>query len=826
MANEDRILKILLQLHADTTGATQTQAALKEVQGQATATSTAATNIESSTGGAVGATRLLGGAYAIAALAAFKVYGYISDAIAAQRALNEETLRQNEAIDRTVTAMIRIADKSKDIGDQIKIGDKVEGDLNKLSDKMRELRIREIDAFSTWGQTIEGIFRKTLGAGWLSPQTTQQQQAAAELKATQEAIGREILATNVSLSQSIERTRQWNAASGDLSKGIALFNQELTQAQAKLATLDAGRLAKPADRTALEAYNAQVVVVADLQNKVDLLTSAQARLAVQSQRVADAISKANFNNLDPEHKLQALGGDVDSIKEKLHEMGIEAASPNEALAKASDLIKDDAKQTEAARAAVISLAGAWAQVVGMIGQAVAEQSRMAGEVASLQQHLATVNAEAYGTRDEAYKAEWGEKYNKILQQRQKIGADISAQSINEQIAAEEAANERKKEYAAEDRGAGVRVARSHELVDLKREESALLRDIRQQQQAISSDPFLTDDQKNAKMIPLLQQEREELLKTIAEWQRYRQAQSAAGNTSGVEQSISKVRELQLEYRKLGQQMQSLAFGGQIRTQLTQWANSFGTAAKQVAGIITNTLNTAIASTSQALTSLIFKTGNWKQAFAQAAQSIVQNIIQVALQFVVSRTIMAAINRIFGQTEAQVVNQQASQAAAAWAPAAVSASIASYGAASAAGLAAYVAALAGFTASGVGGGFEKGGWTGSGSDHGIAGAVHYNEYVFDAPATRAIGVDNLESIRSSALRNATVAAPKFMSGGFTGSGGISSSRASSSDSDKAPVINQALFLDADHARKWILQQPAGERHIIDLVRRKSLNLGKA
>lgn len=374
MAGEDRILKILLLLQADTAGAQQTTTALKEVETQAAATNTTAAKIEGATGGAVNVAGLLGGAFAVAGVAAFGLYGYIEDQVAAQRALNEETLRQNEAIDRSVTAMIRLADKSKDIGDQIRIGDKVEGDLIRLSDKMRELRIREIDSFSTWGQTIESIIRKALvftdltgaAGAFISPQTIEQQKAAAELKATQEAIKREILDTNAAINIAVDSTKLWNAVSGNLSKGIALFNQELADAQAKLATLDAARRANPDDRGALENYNRQKDVVADLTNKVDLLTGAQARLAVQSQRVADAISHANFEQMDPAHKLGSLQDDLLQIQVKLRDVGVLAASPNEALAKASDLIKDDAKQTEAARAEVIRLAGAWAQVLAMM----------------------------------------------------------------------------------------------------------------------------------------------------------------------------------------------------------------------------------------------------------------------------------------------------------------------------------------------------------------------------------------------------------------------------------------------------------------------------
>jgi hypothetical protein len=52
---------------------------------------------------------------------------------------------------------------------------------------------------------------------------------------------------------------------------------------------------------------------------------------------------------------------------------------------------------------------------------------------------------------------------------------------------------------------------------------------------------------------------------------------------------------------------------------------------------------------------------------------------------------------------------------------------------------------------TGGSFEVGGWTGPGATTDVAGVVHAEEYVFDAAATRRIGVANLEAIRKGAMR---------------------------------------------------------------------------
>lgn len=49
------------------------------------------------------------------------------------------------------------------------------------------------------------------------------------------------------------------------------------------------------------------------------------------------------------------------------------------------------------------------------------------------------------------------------------------------------------------------------------------------------------------------------------------------------------------------------------------------------------------------------------------------------------------------------------------------------------------------------GYEVGGWTGPGATTDVAGVVHAEEYVFDAAATRRIGVANLEAIRKGTMR---------------------------------------------------------------------------
>ena len=77
-------------------------------------------------------------------------------------------------------------------------------------------------------------------------------------------------------------------------------------------------------------------------------------------------------------------------------------------------------------------------------------------------------------------------------------------------------------------------------------------------------------------------------------------------------------------------------------------------------------------------------------------------------------------------------------------------------------AANVAAIAGV-------GFERGGYTGNVGTKQVAGVVHGQEYVFDAAATRRIGVGNLEALRNGASMISGLTGAGALSG-VTGAGG--------------------------------------------------------
>lgn len=92
----------------------------------------------------------------------------------------------------------------------------------------------------------------------------------------------------------------------------------------------------------------------------------------------------------------------------------------------------------------------------------------------------------------------------------------------------------------------------------------------------------------------------------------------------------------------------------------------------------------------------------------------------------------------------------------------------YNIAAMASVAAATASIVSDLSSVAGVGFKSGGFTGSGRVNDIAGVVHGKEYVFDAAATKSIGVSNLEKIRKNGL-DATLSREGYGTGATNVSG---------------------------------------------------------
>jgi hypothetical protein len=288
------------------------------------------------------------------------------------------------------------------------------------------------------------------------------------------------------------------------------------------------------------------------------------------------------------------------------------------------------------------------------------------------------------------------------------------------------------------------------LLALEREETLTLQGIRQQQQLINSAPFLTIEEKNARLLVLMRQEITTLNDEVKRGQHL--LDGGTLDKATYEQLAQKVQQARFEIELLTQKTQTLNFSGGLRENLTQWVNSFGTAAQQVGQAITGSINTALDATANALTDIIFQTGNWRQTVLNAEKAIIGSLIKIGLQMVVQKLLGSFLTK----QNAQEQTQAGAQIAAAHAPAAAATSISSWGSAAVIGgiaAAAAIALIIGLLA----GGFEKGGYTGVAGSKTIAGVVHGNEFVQPEPSVRYYGLDVHEAMRQRRIPAAQIQA---------------------------------------------------------------------
>ena len=272
-----------------------------------------------------------------------------------------------------------------------------------------------------------------------------------------------------------------------------------------------------------------------------------------------------------------------------------------------------------------------------------------------------------------------------------------------------------------------------------RQQETTLQDVRQQQQLINQNPFLTIDQKNAQLAVLIREEIAKLNEEIAIGQGL-----IAGGTldpSTYEQVFQKVQQARAEVELLAQKTQTLNFGGGLQESLFSWVNSFGTAAQQIGKAITGSINTALDATADALTDVIFRTGDWRQTVLQAEKAIVSSLIKIGLQMIAQKVLGSFLTRqsTAEQTQANVsLLPSATATAAAQSGATSGFNWVFAGIAAAAAIALIIGLLSG--------GFEKGGYTGPGGTRQIAGVVHGREFVQPKDTVDYYGLDVHEAMR--------------------------------------------------------------------------------
>ena len=208
-----------------------------------------------------------------------------------------------------------------------------------------------------------------------------------------------------------------------------------------------------------------------------------------------------------------------------------------------------------------------------------------------------------------------------------------------------------------------------------------------------------------------------------------------------------------------------SIGQNLSTEFTKLQNQWGTFEQSVGRGATSVIGTAFNTIGSNVSKLVMGTQTLGQAFRNIALDIETSFVQAIITAGETWITQEAMKLAFGAT-AKATDTATSLAAAEaasmmWAVPAALASVASYGAADLAGMAGLSAAVTEAVAIGSAG-FEDGGYTG-GMEGQAAGIVHGQEFVWSAPAVRAVGLGNLDRAHQAALGGARGAAPVPASG---------------------------------------------------------------
>lgn len=205
-----------------------------------------------------------------------------------------------------------------------------------------------------------------------------------------------------------------------------------------------------------------------------------------------------------------------------------------------------------------------------------------------------------------------------------------------------------------------------------------------------------------------------------------------------------------------------------------------------------------------------------RSFGDVGRAVLQQVLAGLIKLGIQQLLLHTIGTTIGASATAANAALGAATAAAWAPAAAAVSLATFGANAGPASAAMASTYALSSALAAPKGFEVGGWTGSGATNKPAGIVHGQEYVFDAPATRRIGVANLEAMRKGVRPSNARAA---QSGGRGGGGGADAAQLQGiveTAIRAMPPVNLFPTYDPVASMEAALNDTRGRRVLLDFM----------
>ena len=250
---------------------------------------------------------------------------------------------------------------------------------------------------------------------------------------------------------------------------------------------------------------------------------------------------------------------------------------------------------------------------------------------------------------------------------------------------------------------------------------------------------------------------------------------------------------------------------QFDATITKAEDRLNTFAEGVADVFGSVIQGAVDGIAQSIEGLLKGTMDWGDALRNIGSSILNSVISAIAKMFAEWMVKRMLMLVFNKTAS---TQEGATDAAAKAPGAMMASISSYGVAAIIGLAAMMAALAA-----IGGGFESGGYTGSGGTKQPAGVVHGKEFVLNAGAVGKYGLPLLMGMNAQAAKVWEAGQPSTTQA----RGMMASSPASAADSGARRTLNVVMVDDRNQARDY-LKSAEGEAAILNIVKRRQTAVG--
>jgi hypothetical protein len=287
---------------------------------------------------------------------------------------------------------------------------------------------------------------------------------------------------------------------------------------------------------------------------------------------------------------------------------------------------------------------------------------------------------------------------------------------------------------------------------------------------VQNNNLLTEQEKRARILPLLERENELIDERIA---LLVEAAAREGDPAAAAALQDRIDRLEREKAENGGQITGIrtpdtlanrdqkgmrdmsdpsqhyqtagdgAMGG-----ITQWLTQVGTLGDQVANGLANAFNSAANGISNSIVGLISQTMTWSQALTNIGVSVIQGIIQsfanMAAQWIVRQIVMAVAGNALRAASLAATAPVALATAALWAPAATAASIATFGAAAVEGAVMAQAAIWGSMLA-----FEKGGVV-PGGEQFIRVNESGTESVLNARATSMLGRGGIDALNAGQM----------------------------------------------------------------------------